>query len=239
VTGEERGGNEATSDQAMSADELSQKLIAGLAKIGLASRHRAWSEAEGQGLTPTQGQILTMLRRHPAGGMRLTDLAEDLAVAAATATVAVQALERKGLIQKTRSRDDGRVRTITLTATGRVEAERAAGWSDFLLAATDELAPEEQEVFYRGLMKMIRTMQLRGEIPISGMCVTCRFFRPNVHPDDSSNPHHCAYVNAPFGDRHLRLECPEHELAAKNQVELQWRVYVGGADTERSAASGE
>lgn len=231
--------SQAEPEPAPSGNDLSQRMVAGLAKIGLASRHRAWSEGEVQGLTPTQGQILTMLRPRADSGMRLTELADHLAVAAATATVAVQALERKGLVEKRRAPDDGRVRTIVLTAAGKIEAERAAGWSDFLLAATEELTTEEQEVFYRGLVKMIRTMQMRGEIPISGMCVTCRYFQPNVHAD-ASNPHHCAYVDAPFGDRQLRLDCPEHELAGKDRVELQWRVYIGGADaTERATAAGE
>lgn len=214
-------------EQAERGGDLGKRMVAGLAKIGLASRHRAWSAGEEQGLTPTQGQILTMLRMRSESGMRLTELAEHLAVAAATATVAVQALERKGLVEKRRTPHDGRVRTITLTNAGRSEAERAAGWSDFLLTATDEMTPEEQEVFYRGLVKMIRSLQMRGEIPISGMCVTCRFFRPNMHAD-LSNPHHCAYVNAAFGDRHLRLECAEHELASEAQVESQWKVYIGG-----------
>src|SRR5690606_10030247 len=140
-------------------------------------RHRAWAEAEGQGLTPTQGQILALLRPRSDAGMRIGELATELAVTMATATVAVQALERKGLVQKRRSPRDGRARSISLTMAGQLEAERAAGWADFLLDAVDELTPEEQEVFYRGLVKMVRALQQRGEIPISRMCVTCRFFR--------------------------------------------------------------
>lgn len=204
---------------------LGERLVTGLAKIGLATRHRAWAEAEEQGLTPTQGQILALLRLRPASGVRISDLAAELAVTVATATVAVQALERKGLVQKKRSPEDGRARTVTMTPAGRHEAEQAAGWTDFLLTAADELTPEEQEVFYRGLMKMIRRLQIRGEIPISRMCVTCRFFRPHVH-DDPRAPHHCAYVDAPFGDRHLRLECPEQQPATADQQDAAWKRFI-------------
>jgi hypothetical protein len=42
------------------------------------------------------------------------------------------------------------------------------------------------------------------------MCVTCRYFRPHVH-SDPERPHHCAFVDAPFGDRALRLDCRDHE----------------------------
>jgi hypothetical protein len=146
-------------------------------------------------------------------------------VSVATTTVAVQALERKGLVQKRRSPEDGRARSITMTPAGRHEAERAAGWADFLLAAVDDLTPEEQEVFYRGLVKMIRGLQMRGEIPVSRMCVTCRFFQPHVHADPRA-PHHCAFVNAPFGDHQIRLECADHEPAVAEVTEANWERFA-------------
>jgi DNA-binding MarR family transcriptional regulator len=206
----------------MEADPLDARVVTGLAKIGLATRHRAW--ADGQGLTPTQGQILALLRARPGTALRLAEIAEAMAVSPPTATVAVQALERKGLVRKSRAADDARARAITLTAAGEREAQRAAGWSEFLLAAVDALSPEEQEVFLRGLIKMIRTLQERGEIPVSRMCVTCRFFRPYAHPG-SPRPHHCAFVDAPFGDRSLRLDCADHETAPEQQVERAWREF--------------
>lgn len=216
-------------DTAAAADPLGKRVVTGLAKVGLATRHRAWSEAEGRGLTPTQGQILALLRLRPEAGMRLSELAEALAVTAPTASVAVRALVDKGLVAKTRSRDDGRAVAIALTEAGRREAERAAGWADFLLAAVDELAPGEQEAFFRGLVKMVRALQERGEIPVSRMCSTCRFFRPNAHPG-SDRPHHCAFVDASFGDRHLRLECADHEAATPEQAARAWTAFVATGD---------
>jgi hypothetical protein len=159
--------------------------------------------------------------------MRLTEIAAAMAVKPATATVAVQALERKGLVRKTPDPRDARARVIALTTNGQREAERAAGWSDFLLGAVDELSPDEQEVFLRGLVKMIRTLQERGEIPVSRMCVTCRYFRPHVHADPSP-PHHCAFVDAPFGNRQLRLECADHEPAPVEQAQRAWERFAAG-----------
>lgn len=212
-------------DTAAEADPLGQRVVTGLAKIGLATRHRAWSEAEGRGLTPTQGQILALLRLRPETGMRLSEVAATLAVTAPTASVAVRTLVDKGLVRKARAPDDARAVAITLTEAGRREAERAAGWSDFLLSAVDALTPAEQAVFLRGLVKMIRTLQERGEIPVSRMCVDCRFFRPNVHADPD-RPHHCAFVDAPFGDRHLRLECADQQPAPLQQAASAWESFT-------------
>jgi DNA-binding MarR family transcriptional regulator len=134
-------------ETAASVDPLEQRLVTGLAKIGLAARHRAWAEAEGRGLTPTGGQILALLRARGETGMRPSELADALAVRALTATLAAQALEHKGLARKSRGKGDGRVRTITLTEAGAAEAACAAGWADFLLTAIDALTSAEQRPF--------------------------------------------------------------------------------------------
>jgi DNA-binding MarR family transcriptional regulator len=216
-------------DTAVAAAPIGQRVVTGLAKIGLATKHRAWQEAGDQGLTPTQGQALALLRLRPETGMRLAELADGLAVTSATASEAVRALVAKGLVHKVRSAADARALMITLTEAGQREADRVAGWSDFLLDAVDALTPPEQAMFLRSLVKMVRTLQERGEISVTRMCVTCRFFRPNVHPN-RSKPHHCAFVDAPFGDRHLRLECADHEVAPAEQAQRAWEVFASSVD---------
>jgi hypothetical protein len=57
------------------------------------------------------------------------------------------------------------------------------------------------------------------------MCVTCTHFRPYVN-QDSKRPHHCALVEADFGDRLIRIDCNEHEPAPPDQQERQWQAFV-------------
>ncbi|HET7094903.1 MAG TPA: MarR family winged helix-turn-helix transcriptional regulator [Thermomicrobiales bacterium] len=211
---------------AIDVDPIDVRIVNGLAKIGLATRHRAWSEAEASGLTPTQGQILALLRASPTG-LRLSELAARLAVTPPTASVAVRTLTAKGLVRKERAPADARGVVLTLTALGVRQAERAAGWSDFLLTAIGALTPPEREVFLRALVKMIRVLQERREIPVARMCVSCRFFRPYRH-DDADRPHHCAFVDAAFGDRSLRLDCAEFEPAAPEFAAQNWETFNAG-----------
>jgi hypothetical protein len=75
---------------------------------------------------------------------------------------------------------------------------------------------------------MIGALQQRGEIPVSRMCPTCRFFRPHVH-DDPVRPHHCAFVDAPFGDAQLRIECDDHEDAPAEHVARSREALAGGS----------
>lgn len=205
-------------------ESLPRRLVTGLTKLNLATRHRAWQEASGENLTPTQGQVLALLRLRQERGLRLSEIATALAVTPATASEAVRTLVTKSLLRKERAADDGRAIVITLTDEGHRAAERAAGWSDFLIDAADAMTEEEQAIFLRGLVTMIRSLQERGDIPISRMCVTCQFFQPNRHPD-SSRPHHCGFVDAPFGDRHLRLECVDHQPAPPALAEHTWQTF--------------
>lgn len=215
---------ENSGESALVADSPQHRLVVGLAKIGLAARHHAWRGAQGQNLTPTQGQILALLRAQPEVGLRLSAVASQLAVSQATVSESVRVLTEKGLVRKDRARDDGRAVALFLTPAGETAADQAAGWSDYLLSALDALNPDEQEAFLRGIVKLIRTLQVRGEIPLSGMCLTCNHFRPNVHPG-STFPHHCAFVDAPLRDRLLRLDCADYEAAPAALADLNWQRF--------------
>jgi DNA-binding MarR family transcriptional regulator len=211
-------------------EPLAKRVSTGLAKIGLALKQQAWVEAGGRGLTPTQGQVLALLRANPAG-LRLGALADLLGVTAATTSDSVTALHRKGLVAKLPMADDGRAVLVRLTAAGVQEAAAAAAWPDFLLEAVDELSGAEQAAFLRSLVTMIRTLQARGRIPVAHMCVSCRFFQPFRHPDPRL-PHHCAFVDAPFGDGELRLDCPDHIAAPAELATRTWEAFRTPAPTD-------
>ena len=210
---------------ALPPDEpLDKRVTTGLAKVGIALKQQAWAEAGGRGLTPTQGQALALLRASPEG-LRLGELAGQLGVTAATTSDSVAALARKGLVSKAPLATDGRAVLVRLTAAGVREAAAAAAWPDFLLEAVDQLSAGEQAAFLRALVTMIRTLQTRGRIPVARMCVSCRFFQPFRHPDDDRRPHHCAFVDAPFGDGELRLDCPDHDAAPAELAARTWEAF--------------
>jgi DNA-binding MarR family transcriptional regulator len=200
-----------------------RSVATGLAKLGLVLRHHAWQERGRSGLTPTQAQILALLR---ARGEPLTvgDLAAGLGVRSATISDSLSTLVAKGHAVKGSSRHHSRAVAVRLTAGGRRAAERAAAWPDVLLAAVDALEPAEQGVLLRALTKMIHKLQERGEIPLARMCADCCFFRPDAH-DDPLRPHHCAFVDAPFGDRELRLDCADHEPLPPADSAALWAAF--------------
>lgn len=205
----------------MGDSSASQQVVAGLARIGAVLKSQAWQQAVPSGLTPTQAQVLALLHAHGAGRRwRLGALAAELAITPATASDAVSALVRKGLVQKQRAAGDARAVELTLTPAGARAAAAVADWPEALLRALDTLSPAEQAALLRALSTVIRALQRSGQIPVARLCVACRYFRPHVYPDPE-RPHHCAFVDAPFGDRQLRLDCPDfvaHDAAAAEAV---------------------
>lgn len=200
---------------------LPQALASALRRLAQLAHMASWDQWASQRLTPTQRKILQWLgtrRDNPT----LTAVAQELGVTPATASDSLAALESKGLVRKRRSHVDGRALAILLTPEGRKSVSQLAALPDPLQAAFDALSPEEQELFYRFSIKMIRNLQESGELPISRMCVRCRYFDPFRYPD-SPTPHHCHLVGAPFADRHLRIDCPEQEF---NEPEAQQALWV-------------
>ncbi|RJF99267.1 MarR family winged helix-turn-helix transcriptional regulator [Noviherbaspirillum saxi] len=203
---------------------IESRIANGFARINTAMRSRAWSQAAANGLTPTQADILNLLASRTAL-LRLSSVAEQLAITAATASDAVSALVTKGLVEKTRAADDGRAIALKLTKSGARLAVTVADWSSFLGTAAQTLASEEQAVLLKLIVKMIRELQERGEIPVNRMCATCKYFGPN-EGDTALTPHYCHFVKAPFGNQHLRLDCPEHEEAEKTVQFRNWATFA-------------
>lgn len=194
-------------------------IAVGLSKIGLFLRSQARREGEASGISPTQAQILAYVAAR--GATRIGALAAELGVRQPTVSDAVAALARKGYVEKQVDPTDARATQLLPTEAGRRLSSGMAVWPDALLAAVQDFEPAEQGVLLRTLTKMIRALQVQGAIPLQRMCVTCRYFRPYVHRD-AARPHHCAFVDAAFGDAALRLDCGDHGEAESSLQRDNW-----------------
>ncbi|MBX9736480.1 MAG: MarR family transcriptional regulator [Phycisphaerales bacterium] len=204
-----------------------EKLAAGLHKIGLVLRHQAWERGGETGLTPTQSQVLALLSARSESGLRVTTIASELALKQPTVTDAVNTLVGKKLVTKCKAADDARAVLVRLSAAGRRAAATASQWPDVILHAVGTLDESEQAVFFRVLIKIIRDLQQRGEIPIGRMCTSCVHFRPHAHAG-SPKAHHCAYIDSPIGDIDLRLDCGEHVPVPADSGPRLWELFVNG-----------
>jgi DNA-binding MarR family transcriptional regulator len=236
---------EVTSNGASGAAPLEERLAAGLARLALALRSAAWEGAGGAGLSPTQGQILALLaRRESPLGWRLAEVARELAISPPTASEAVAALVAKGLVGKQRSAADGRALELQLTTAGRRRARQAAGWPSALAAGLEVLVPEERVALLGILLKMLRGLELDGQLAPARMCPTCRHFRPAAPPwsaaadsaaavPEPSPLPVCALLGAALAARDLRLDCADHLPLAEPDRARQWQAFLASADVAR------
>lgn len=199
------------------------QIAAALARIGVILRSFAWEQSEGADLTPTQAQILARLAAR--GPSRTGVLAADLGVTQPTVSDAVAALLRKGHVARGPDLRDGRAVLLRLTASGRRQAEAAAAPPPALLAALETLLPKDRDAMQRGLVGLIRALQVAHAIPVQRICVTCTHFRPHAHTDAAA-PHHCAFVDAAFADAALRIDCSDHEEAPPKDRAATWARFA-------------
>ncbi|MBN7795085.1 MarR family winged helix-turn-helix transcriptional regulator [Parahaliea mediterranea] len=190
-------------------EPLDRRLADGLTRLAAVARQLDWQAAESAGLSPTQADILRFVAGRPRGA-RLTATAAHVGVRKATASDAVAALERKALLKKCADMSDGRAIALKATAKGHRVARE---WPSNYARIVDGLSPAEQQTLLGLTVKMIRQLQQRQLIAPQRTCVTCRYFRENVAPG-TDTPHYCAFVGAAMAERHLRVDCAEHEPAA-------------------------
>ena len=190
-------------------EPLDRRLADGLTRLAAVARQLDWQAAASAGLSPTQADILRFVASRPEGA-RLTAAAAHIGVRKATASEAVTTLETKSLLRKQADASDGRAVALKATVTG---ARIAREWPASFGPVVEGLTNNQREILLALVIKMIRQLQLRELIAPQRTCVSCRHFRENVAPGTAS-PHFCAFVGAPMAERHLRVDCPEHESAA-------------------------
>ncbi len=200
----------------------SDQITFALGRLAILWRAGVWQAAAAEGLNPSQAEILGHLARR--GPVRQIELAAALGVSAASLSDSVASLASKGLVLRQPDPEDGRVRRVGLSAAGQGIAERLATASDALTAAVSDLPAAESGQLLRLLTRLIRALQEARAIPVQRMCATCAHFRPDANAD-AARPHHCAFVDAAFGDAQLRLDCGEHEAALTENAAAIWRRF--------------
>lgn len=207
---------------------LSGRLAETLRRIATASRSADWQGWREHGLNPAQRALLLALGRAP-GGLRLVDLANELNVSKPTVTASVDALVAKGLVQRVEHPGDARSRLVQLDRNGRTAVARMARDEDPIAAAFDTLSEPDRAALGAITLKVVRQLQQSGHLPAASMCLTCAHFEPWRTPG-SDTPHHCHFIDAPMGNRHLRLHCAEHHTAdPEHQAEVAVQFERGGA----------
>lgn len=189
-------------------DMTASQLATGLARMAIAV-HLAEGEPDtGPERTLAQHQVLLMLSRRREV-YPLANLSADLGMTAQVTLAAVDALSREGLVTRVPAPSYSPLdMVVSLTERGRASSPELLNWAAKLLTELHSLDEDGQRRLLAVVTEQIRRMQRTGQIPVTKMCVTCRFFDGYAHAG-SPEPHHCWLVDGAFGHLQLRLRCPE------------------------------
>jgi DNA-binding MarR family transcriptional regulator len=112
-------------------------------------------------MTPQQYWLLRHLRR--AGPRNIGELADELGVTTASATMACKRLEKAGLVIRERQADDERIVQVALTEQGRAQIDT---WlqhrRDSLAKLLDVLNQQEQQELQQLLERLLAAAEEQG-----------------------------------------------------------------------------
>lgn len=206
---------------------ITYRIREAISRLAGVLRIDEWNRSKLTGLSPTQLSILDLLEGRDRSGLAVKEIAARLGVSQPTATDSINALERKGHVVKRSHMQDRRGVNIGITEPGLALLEAGGLSGSVVEEAVSALDAQEQAVLLLSLVKMIRHLQEKGAIPVQRMCVTCRHFAPFAHADPAQ-PHHCHFVDSPFGQREIRVDCRDHEITDPASRAATWEAFSKG-----------
>lgn len=188
------------------------RIVAALERISQAFRVLLWNESKELSLSPIQIQILIFLLYHSDEKRKVSYLADEFNLTKPTISDSIKVLEEKKLIRKEYEPHDTRSYVIYLTDTGKELARQTTSFTDRLQEPISNLHTDDQQNLLLSLMSIIQHLNKTGIITIQRMCTTCVHFLPAK----GKQAHFCKLLNKKLEPASLRIDCPEHELAAKD-----------------------
>ncbi len=195
----------------MTTDFKKQQAVAGLEQLATLVRAQSWRQDGTPSLPPTQSAVLRMLDG-AAVPLRATQIAERLGISAASLSDSLKALDAKGWLIRTADPADKRASLLEVTEAGREIVTRLNDPQQGIAALINGLNEQDVGALLRVTQLLVHEAQQKGLATGPRTCLGCRFFRPG-EGNQPGKPHFCAFVQQPFGDSELRVDCAEQQPA--------------------------
>lgn len=194
-----------------SGDPIDSRLADALERVGHVLRTQVRAAGAEHGLSPIQAQLLMRIATVDQPDREPGRLARWFDVSRPTVSDATAALRRKDLLTHEPVSGDRRRTRLVLTPGGRKVAGQLAGWDEPVRAELAAHPPSAKASTLALLLDLIGRMQQSGLVSVARTCTTCRFYRPPAEPVPAG---HCTLLDVPLPPESLRLDCPEHDVAA-------------------------
>lgn len=185
---------------------MENKIVSALVKLSETFRFLLWEIGKEEGLSPIQTKFLVYINNHSEKFCRISQLALEFNLTAATVSEAVNSLAKKELVCKITSNEDRRVSTLFLTANGEEVVGKICRWTDGVQQHLLDCSEPEKETVMLFLMRLIGSLQRSGVISVAKMCIICDNFQKDFEPE-SARPHYCKLTGKMVSDSELNIDC--------------------------------
>jgi MarR family transcriptional regulator, organic hydroperoxide resistance regulator len=133
------------------------KIFKSLKKVGLTIKQSMGQHFNAMNLTGPQGMMMGILSHD--GEMKISDLSEKIGLSNSTVSGIIDRLEKQGLVERTRSKDDRRVVYVNVSTEFRKNSkENFCKIEETFEAIMTKATAEEIEIILKGLDTLERIM---------------------------------------------------------------------------------
>ncbi len=186
----------------------SETIVILLAKLNQALRQLMWNEGRRHDLTPTQVRTLIFLSEAAGDRCTVSALARSQGVALPTAGGMIDSLVSRKLVVRVPNPRDRRSYLLQLTVEGESIRREIAHWEANIRRIVEALPGERQELLLDSLRQVVGSLRRNSGHAIEGMCPTCKYFRPDAHPEEPM-VHHCVLLDQPLSASDTCKECSD------------------------------
>jgi len=156
-------------------------------------------------LQPIQLSALQFLSRANRYSNTPQGMTEYFGLTKGTVSQTLMALERKGFIQKSPDKKDGRMVHLNITRTGR-KLLREALPARTVLRALENVPETKQNQLAEGLQQLLQKMQQLNGMKPFGQCRTCRYNR-----EKNEGKFFCELTQENLSPADVKLICREYQ----------------------------
>ena len=159
-----------------------------------------------EGIKPTHWEALRYLSKANRFSCTPSALTAYLGVTKGTVSQSINALERKGLINKKAIASDKRLVNLSLTVKGKNLLKKDP--LNELTSVVSDMSEIDQLELINGLKKLlIKTLDKREQKPF-GACKSCMYFQKNVA---EGSPHRCGLLEVALNEDDSEKICFEQQ----------------------------
>lgn len=195
--------------------DFDKVIMVALDRFSQASRSVLWDYAKQEKLSPIQIQFLVFLAGHPDERSYVTEIAREFNLTPATVSDAIRVLEKKGLLSKAVSPDDGRKFWLKLTGAGKELTHNLTNWNQVLMNHFSRFSPETKEAVMVFLLELLESLRADRVLPEVKTCFSCKFFQKDVHSGQKEK-HHCLLRDVSLDNLDLQIDCPNYQTKNKS-----------------------